>query len=384
MNKDYMQYKSLPIDFSSSKLILDLDALDQNINFINKHSGTKNVRIASKSVRSNFVLEYLLKNVKSSFGVMAYTTEEAIWLRELGHKNILVGYPKWDNQSLAIISKKPDDIILMIDSIEQIKLISQISTKERPVSICIDVDLSLDLPFLRFGVFRSPIQNVSQIRYLVEYIKKTPQVQLVGLMGYEAQIAGIGDKNKFLIQFLKFLSLPNLRKRRKDISKFLKDEGFDLKIINGGGTGSITSTTEEIVVSEITIGSAFYAPTLFDQYANLHLKPALFYSLPVIRKPSSNIYTCFGGGYVASGSLGHEKLPKPFLPKKIQLLKHEGAGEVQTPIKTKHHLRLNDPIFFRYAKAGELCERFNEIYCIRGSMVEKIALTYRGEGKVFI
>lgn len=384
MNELYHQYKSLPLDYSCSKLILDLDALDQNIKFINERSNNKKVRIASKSIRSNFVLEYLLKNVQNSFGIMAYSTEEAIWLRSIGKKNILVGYPKWDTHSLTALANNPEEIVLMVDSPEHIKLIAPYFSKSNPISICIDIDLSYDLTFLRFGVFRSPIQNAMQLKNLIEMIKLNPEVKLVGLMGYEAQIAGVGDKSDLLIQFLKFLSVPNLRKRRSDLVKFIKDSGINLQLVNGGGSGSIETTTKEDIVTEITIGSAFYAPTLFDKYNDLTLTPSLIYSLPIIRRPASDIYTCYGGGYVASGSLGYEKLPSPYLPANVKLLKHEGAGEVQTPIKTNFNFKLGDPVFFRYAKAGELCERFNEIYCVRGTKVEKVVPTFRGEGKVFV
>jgi D-serine deaminase-like pyridoxal phosphate-dependent protein len=124
-------------------------------------------------------------------------------------------------------------------------------------------------------------------------------------------------------------------------------------------------------VTEITIGSAFYAPTLFDEYEDVQFSPALFYSLPIIRKPKPDIYTCFGGGYIASGSIGPNKVPRPFLPNGATLLKHEGAGEVQTPVKLNQELKLNDPIFFRYAKAGELCERFTQLTTFRNSSIEQ-------------
>ena len=47
-------------------------------------------------------------------------------------------------------------------------------------------------------------------------------------------------------------------------------------------------------------------------------------------------------------------------------------------------LDIGDPIIFRAAKAGEICERFNEIVCISHGEVVERHLTYRGAGKCFL
>jgi D-serine deaminase-like pyridoxal phosphate-dependent protein len=97
--------------------------------------------------------------------------------------------------------------------------------------------------------------------------------------------------------------------------------------------------------------------------------------------------TCLGGGYTASGPAGPEKLPRPVLPVGLEYLPLEGAGEVQTPLALPPscpELSLGDPVFFQHAKAGELCERFNELLLVRNGMVVERVLTYRGEGKTFL
>lgn len=384
MNNLYEKYRSLQLDYTKSQLLLDFNALDANINYVNQHAANKLVRIATKSIRSVPVLKYIAGKLKNFYGYMTYSTEEALWLRSLGFENLLVGYPKWDANSLTELSKNSKHIILMIDSVEQLKILSTYASIQNPFKLCLDIDLSLDLPLLRFGVFRSPIQDCNQLSSILNFLKDHPALELMSVMGYEAQIAGVGDKNQWLIQLLKKLSIKKLRQRRMDIFNFLIKNKIPLKIVNGGGSGSLKSTTHESIVTEITIGSAFFAPTLFDEYEDVQFTPALFYSLPIIRQPKSDIYTCFGGGYIASGSIGPNKVPRPFLPQGANLLKHEGAGEVQTPVKLNQKLELNDPIFFRYAKAGELCERFNHITPFRNSKIDDALLTYRGEGKVFL
>jgi D-serine deaminase-like pyridoxal phosphate-dependent protein len=155
---------------------------------------------------------------------MTYSTEEALWLRSLGFENLLVGYPKWDTNSLGELSKNSKHIILMVDSVEQLEILAKYATSENPFKLCLDVDLSLDLPLLRFGVFRSPIQKIEDLEKIIIFLKNSPHLVLMSIMGYEAQIAGVGDKNQWLIQLLKKISIPKLRARRLAVLNYLKQK----------------------------------------------------------------------------------------------------------------------------------------------------------------
>jgi D-serine deaminase-like pyridoxal phosphate-dependent protein len=211
-------------------------------------------------------------------------------------------------------------------------------------------------------------------------------------MGYEAQVAGLGEKNpangikNYFIPFLKKKSIADYSKRREEIVAYIKSKNHPLETVNAGGTGSIESSKEEDWVTEITVGSGFYSPALFDYYEKFKHHPALGFAVQIVRKPKPNFFTCLGGGYIASGSIGIDKQPKPFLPEGIQLTENEQTGEVQTPIEYKGNepLGLGDSILFRHSKAGELCERFNTIHLVsKGKVIDKV-LTYRGQGKCFL
>jgi D-serine deaminase-like pyridoxal phosphate-dependent protein len=78
-------------------------------------------------------------------------------------------------------------------------------------------------------------------------------------------------------------------------------------------------------------------------------------------------------------------MPRPHLRAGLKLDRNEGAGEVQTPVlgTAADALRIGDRVWFRHAKAGELCERFNELHLIEGSAITATVPTYRGEGKAF-
>ena len=138
-------------------------------------------------------------------------------------------------------------------------------------------------------------------------------------------------------------------------------------------------------MTEIGAGSGLYQPRLFDSYRGFRGQPAALFALPVVRRPGPGVVTALGGGYLASGAANKARLPVPYLPAGLRLDRQEGAGEVQhrCSAPAADRLRIGDRVWFRHAKAGELCERFNELHLIEGSAVTRTVPTYRGEGQAF-
>jgi D-serine deaminase-like pyridoxal phosphate-dependent protein len=171
------------------------------------------------------------------------------------------------------------------------------------------------------------------------------------------------------------------------VEDVLRDESAEpLELVNGGGTGSLELTGSEPAVTEIAAGSGLYGPTLFDSYSAFQPEPAALFALPVVRKPSPGVATVLGGGYLASGPADAARLPTPFFPVGLSLDAQEGAGEVQTPLTgpPAHELHVGDRVWFRHAKAGELCERFDLLHLVEGERLVEEVPTYRGEGRCFL
>lgn len=388
--KQIFQGQDLPMAF------VDLDLLDANIEAIKKRVSGKKIRVASKSVRCRYILEHILKNDAVYQGLMTFTGKEALTLIKEGFDDILMGYPvvnKKDIEGFCLATKEGKSAVLMVDDIFHFQLIEEQAQKHNVVQpVCIDVDMSSDYPGVHFGVYRSPVTNLEKFKKLVDAAQTFSHVKIIGLMGYEAQIAGVGDASPYngfkngAIKLLKKLSVKELQKRRTECVQYLIDKGLKPTLINGGGTGSIETTQTENFVTEITVGSGFYSPALFDYYEGFRHLPAAGYALEIIRSPKSGMFTALGGGYVASGSVSLDKQPKPYLPEGIQLTENEGTGEVQTPFNYtgKDDLKIGDPVLFRHSKAGELCERFSHLQIIqKGKIIDSVP-TYRGLGWTFL
>ncbi len=392
--RDYDYYKKVfagrPLPFA----YVDLDLLQQNIRQVVARAQGKHVRIASKSLRSVAMMRRILAADACFQGIMCYTVREAIYLAHNGFDDLLPGYPCWDMQDITAVATataEGTNITLMIDCLEQVERIESIAQRQGVcLPVCLEIDMSLDVPGLHFGVWRSALHTSEQARPLIEHILASKHVRLAGLMGYEAQIAGVGDdipgqavKNA-MIRMLKRRSYRDVAQRRAAFCALIKTYGETLRFVNGGGTGSIATTALEDGVTEITVGSGFYAPVLFDYYHDFHYQPAAGFAIEIVRRPRPAIYTCLGGGYIASGATGREKQPQPYLPQGARLDPLEGAGEVQTPIRYAGSLNIGDPVFLRHSKAGELCERFTHLLLVsKGAVVDEVA-TYRGDGQCFL
>ena len=375
--------------------VVDLAAFDDNAAQLVARAGGKPVRVASKSVRCRELITRVLAK-PGWHGVMAYTLPEAIWLvREGITDDVLVAYPTVNRTAIAELTADPKlaaAIAIMVDSPGHLDVVDRVTSpgKRPDVRLCIDLDSSWKPGPLHVGVRRSPVHSAAQAASLARRLTARPGFKLVGMMSYEAQIAGVGDApprqalRGHAIRLMQSRSFPELLKRRADAVAAVREHA-DLEFVNGGGTGSVAATGSDPAVTEVAAGSGLYGPTLFDAYRNWRPTPAAFFALSVVRRPAPQIATVLGGGWIASGPAETSRLPQPYLPEGLRFKPDEGAGEVQTPLlgPVADTLRPGDRVWFRHAKAGELCEHVNELQLIDGETAAP-APTYRGEGHAFL
>ena len=396
----YARYEGIFQGIEAPFAFVDLDAVAANAGEMLGRSSGKPIRVASKSVRCREVLTRIEVLDERFQGLLCFTLPEALWLYDHGRRDLVVGYPTTDRSSIRRLAKVSRDDpagapTLMVDHTAQLDLIeSAISGQGAQIKVCLEIDPSwrpVGRRGLSIGPKRSPVRTPAEAVALAQDADSRPGIAVRGAMVYEGQIAGVGDatpgqafKNAG-IRFMQRASMRELRDRRAEVVAALR-EVVPLDFVNGGGTGSLHLTSAEDAVTELAAGSGFYAPVLFDHYRAFHLRPGAAFALPLVRQPEAGVLTALGGGYVASGPIGSDRVPEPWLPSGLKLDPLEMAGEVQTPVvgPGTSGLVIGDRVYFRHAKAGELCERFDSLYLVAGEEIVAQAPTYRGEGRAFL
>src|ERR1051326_8681508 len=244
--RDYAYYKAVFSGRAMPFAYLDLDLLEQNVRQIVARAGGKRIRLASKSLRSVAVLHRLLSAHPSLQGIMCYSAQEAAFLAGQGFDDLLIGYPCWHELDIATVAQATlagAPITLMIQSVAHVKHIGRFARRYTVrLPVCLDLDMSLLVPGLHFGAWRSPIRTPEQARPIIERMLQSQHVWLDGIMGYEAQIAGVGNhypgqfvKNA-LVRFLQQRSAGDVAVRRAAIVELIKSYNISLRFVNGGGT----------------------------------------------------------------------------------------------------------------------------------------------------
>jgi D-serine deaminase-like pyridoxal phosphate-dependent protein len=390
-------YDRLTADLDPPLAIVDAGAFDRNAASLTRRAGGQPIRVATKSLRCRALIERALAR-PGFHGVMCYSLPEALWLNAAGTSDdLLVAYPTVNAAALRALAADQTarrNVTIMVDSADHLDVVDRALGDGHPeIRVCLELDVSwrplAGRPQVHIGTRRSPLFTPRQAADVAALITRRPGFRLVGVMGYEGQIAGLGDAppghpiRARLIRQIQARSAAELAGRRAEAVRLIQAL-TSLEFVNGGGTGSLESTAGDASVTELTAGSGLVGGTLFDAYTRFTPEPALLFALPVVRRPGPGLATLFAGGYVASGPGTKDRLPRPYLPPGLTLTGVEGAGEVQTPVRgaAAGRLRTGDRVWLRHAKAGELAERFTDYHLIDGDQVTAVP-TYRGEGHSF-
>jgi D-serine deaminase-like pyridoxal phosphate-dependent protein len=380
-------------DRSAPVGVIGVEALAANAHDLLDRAGGMPIRVASKSVRVRGVLDAVLA-LPGFHGVMAYTLAEALWLAETGderYADILMGYPTADRAAIARLAASEtaaSRITLMVDDVAQLLLIDAVApAASRPeIRVAIELDASYRNPVLgHIGVRRSPLHEPEQVLALATEVVRRPGFRLVGMMAYEAQIAGVVNKGKPVIRAMQAASVKELAERRGAAVAAVRQIA-ELEFVNGGGTGSIESTRVDAAVTEVAAGSGLLGPHLFDGYTTFAPAPAAAIARDGVRKPPRDIATLLGGGWIASGPFAADRSPKVVWPEDLRMLPREGAGEVQTPLQgdAARRLRIGDRVWLRHTKAGEISEHLDAFALVQDGAVVGELPTYRGEGRAWL
>ena len=142
----------------------------------------------------------------------------------------------------------------------------------------------------------------------------------------------------------------------------------DLEFVNGGGTGSLEFSAADPAVTEVAAGSGLFGPHLFDAYSGFAPAPAASFALSVVRKPRPDIATLLGGGWIASGPPGRDRMPQVAWPQGSSTSRARAPARCRPrcAAAAARDLALGDRVWLRHTKAGELSEHLDEFAVVDG------------------
>lgn len=356
--------------------VIDLAAFDYNAAQMPTRAGGLPIRVASKSIRSVAALRRALEH-EGYRGILAYSVPEALHLVGEGFRDIVVAYPSVNRKALRELAADDtarEAVTVMVDSVELLALL------EGSLRVAIDIDCTLHLPGAVVGPRRSPVRTPEQVSVLAREILRRGH-RLVGLMAYEGQVASVADGLPGPVgavkRWLRTKSMTDLAPRRRACVEAAR-EIADIEFVNGGGTGSLQESAAEGTLTELAAGSGFYTPAIFDDFNGINHKAAAFFVCQVSRVPAPGWATVNSGGWIASGPPAKDRVPVPVWPQGLHYSSTEGAGEVQTPLRGAD-LNVEDLVWFRHAKAGEMTENVDHLLAVGPDGVD-VWDTYRGQG----
>ena len=173
------------------------------------------------------------------------------------------------------------------------------------------------------GARRSPVSTPDALAALARTVVARPGFTLVGPDGATrgrspASATPVAARGPIGVRAMQRRSRVELAERRAAAVAAVRAVA-PLEFVNGGGTGSLESTSAEPAVTEVTAGSGLFGSALFDHYRAWRPQPAAFFALPVVRRPGPGAVTVLGGGWIASGPAGRDRLPVPWLPTGLRL-----------------------------------------------------------------
>ena len=232
--------------------------------------------------------------------------------------DLVVAYPTADRAALRELADRPratrTRITVMVDSSAQLDLIDAARRRRPPAAARLPRPRRRLVAAGRAGCRSAPsarrCARPTQAAALAREIAARPGFELVGMMAYEAQIAGVGDRPPGSALRGRGDPLRCSARSARELRRAPRRGGGGgarrwrrCEFVNGGGTGSLEGTAAEAAVTEVAAGSGLYGPTLFDAYRAFSARGRRRCSrCRSCAGPRPAIATVLGGGYLASGA----------------------------------------------------------------------------------
>src|SRR5262245_36255624 len=233
-----------PLDaLDTPQLLIDLDVLDRNLAHLQdacRRNG-KDLRVHFKSLKCGSLANYLGERGVRSF--LCAKLNEAEVLVAAGQRDVFVANQVIGERKLARLATlaKTAKIRVCVDDADNVR---QMAAAARAAGVTLEVLVEIDVGMNRCGV--EPGEPVLELARL---IAREKGLRFVGLQGYDGQLQLVppGDEKKTRC----LAGLEQMARTRK----LLEENGLEVQVVTGAGTGTWTFAAEHPTMTELQPGS---------------------------------------------------------------------------------------------------------------------------------
>lgn len=358
-------------------LIIDKQALDDNIQQVKQalvsHQPVLPVRLVVKSLPSLALLNYLSQQLNSQrfmvFNLPMLTTVTQSYAQGdflLGKPLAALAVQEWlriENNRAAL-----SNIQWLIDSPQRL---SEYSELAKQFNVQLRVNLEVDV-----GLHRGGFADVGELKQVVQTIKNNPQLQLAGLMGYEAHVGKLPT-----ILNMQQKAWHHFKSSYQQAISILTEAGYESQklTLNAGGSPTYTLHAKDTVANEVAVGTAFVQPCDFDLPTLTQHKAACFIASPVLKALNPALIPAieWADGLRRWWDVNNEQgyfihggnwLAKPVSPQGLALSGLYGRSSNQELWlgSVSQGLQVNDYVFFRPQQSEAVFLQFGDIAVFDG------------------
>ncbi len=223
-------------------LLLDAPALGRNLARMEQLlEGNARLRPHAKTHKSPEVARLQIE--AGAIGITTATVWEALAMAEAGLSGILIANEVVGAGKAAALVKAAllVELTVAVDSVQNaLELSSAASSSDAEIGVVVDVDV---------GLGRCGVRSVEEALEVAGAVERSTGLHLRGVMGYEGHCTFEPDHARRAEAATRAMS------RLLEIASSLRDAGFELEIVSGGGTGTFDMTGTTRGVTEIQAGS---------------------------------------------------------------------------------------------------------------------------------
>jgi D-serine deaminase-like pyridoxal phosphate-dependent protein len=259
-------------------LIVDLDVLEENIRIMSEFFKGKKAKLRPhfKSYKCPNISH--LQLASGAKGITCAKTGEAEVLVNAGVKDILVANQIVDPEkmySLASMARGGAKITVAVDRAENIDGLSEAA---RSVGATLHVLIEIDV-----GMNRCGVNTEEEALALAKRIAGAEGLDFEGIQAYEGHLVYDTEQPTKLTDSVKREGVRKMEKKVGRIKSHLEKNGFRVKEVSGGGTGTYHITGDNTIWTEIQAGSYVFMDSVYSR-SDLPFQNSLSILTTVIHK----------------------------------------------------------------------------------------------------